>query len=65
MGAFAGQLGGGVDIQLGRHFMLDTKAVYNLASDFREPLGGRKNYSGFEFSVGLNFLFGKGIQPGL
>ena len=58
MGALAGQIGGGLDMQVGRHFMLDTKAAYNLVSDFEEPFAGRKNYSGVEVSIGLNFLFG-------
>jgi len=63
MGAVVGQAGGGLDIQVSRHFMIGTKMAYNIASDFDEPLAGKRNYSGFEFSVGMNFLFGRGYQP--
>jgi hypothetical protein len=62
MGAIAGQIGGGIDMQLSRHFMLDTRLAYNLVSDFEEPFAGRKNYSGLEFNVGLSLLFGKGYN---
>lgn len=63
MGAFLAQFGAGVDFQLGRRILLDLHGAYNLATDFREPLGGRENYSGFEYTIGLSWLFGKGVQP--
>ncbi len=62
MGAIAGQLGIGIDMQVSRHFMLDTRLAYNLVSDFEEPFAGRTNYSGLEFNVGLSLLFGKGYK---
>jgi hypothetical protein len=61
-GAFAGQIGGGIDVPLGRHVLVGAKAAYNLFSDFERPIGGRTNFSGFEMSVGINVLFGKGFQ---
>jgi hypothetical protein len=63
MGALVVQVGAGIDFQLGRHLMLGLQGAVNLATDFREPLGGRKNYSGFEYTVGVSWLFGKGLQP--
>jgi hypothetical protein len=60
MGAFGGQFGGGIDLPMGKYFIIGAKAAYNLVSDFREPLGGRKNYSGSEFSVSLGLMLGKG-----
>ena len=58
--AFGSQLGGGVDILLSRLFMLGIHTGYNLMTDFSDPIGGKKNYSSPEFSLGLSILFGKG-----
>ena len=58
--AFGGRLGGGTDVLLGRHFMVNASAGYNLVSDFSEPVGGRDNYSGFEMRVGVSWSFGWG-----
>ena len=63
--AFGGHAGGGVDMPLGRHFMLGVTSGYNLMMDFPEPLGGKRNYSGLEAGVSLSWVFGKGIQPGM
>ena len=60
--AFGGQLGGGVDFILSRHFMLGLVLGYNLQTDFKEPIGGSKNYSGPEFGLGLSLLLGKGVE---
>ena len=35
-------------------------AGYNWMADFDQPVGGRRNYSGFGMSVGLGVLFGRG-----
>ncbi len=58
LGSFGGFLGGGLDIQMGRHLMLGIGVGYNLMADFQETLGFDDNYSGFEVSTGLSFLFG-------
>jgi outer membrane protein W len=60
--AFGGQLGGGVDFILSRKFLLGVNVEYNLISDFDQTIGGAYNYSGPEFSAGLSFLFGRGIN---
>ncbi len=64
MGAFGGQVGGGGDILMGRYVMLSTIAAYNIMSDFRQPVGGKNNYSGFEVSLGVSLMF-HGFRPGV
>jgi hypothetical protein len=56
-------LGGGVDFHLGRNFSMGVTSGYNWVSDFEVPIGGRKNYSGFELSLGFGWVFGKGTPP--
>lgn len=62
MSAWGSHFGGGLDVQVGRNFMLGAYAGYNFQTDFSEPLGGRENYSGPELGVGISLLFGKGIE---
>lgn len=66
MAAFGGQIGGGADLLVGRRFMIGARGGFNLMTDFSEPLAGRKNYSGFELSIGLSWLFGRayGLSAG-
>ena len=60
MGSVGGQVGAGLDIQLNRHFMLGARGAYSFMTDFDEPLGGRDNYNGTEFRLGVSWLFGSG-----
>ena len=60
--AFGGQLGAGVDFVTSRHFMMGFGLGYKLMTDFSEPIGGSKNYSGPEFSFEFSWLFGKGKE---
>jgi hypothetical protein len=60
--AIGGQIGAGVDFVLGRHFMIGVAVCYNALTDFKEPIGGSKNYGGPEFTIGFGYLFGKGIE---
>lgn len=62
MTTFGGHLGGGVDIQVSRTFMLGADMSYNFIDDFIQPLGGSKNHSGPEFNFGVSYLFGKGLK---
>ncbi len=55
------RLGGGLDFQLGRRFMLGFAGGYNFVDDFPEPIGGRYNYSGSEFGVSFSYLFGRRV----
>ncbi len=61
MRSVGGQVGAGIDLQISRHIMLGARGGYNLMADFEEPLGGRDNYSGAEFSLGLSWLIGGGL----
>ena len=61
--SFGTNLGGGMDFVISRNFMCGVNVGYNLMTDFSEPVGGRDNYSGPEFSVGISYLFGKDVQP--
>jgi hypothetical protein len=54
VGASAGL---GSDIILGSLVKLQAEISYNLYTDFNEEIGGNKNYSGPEFSLGIGFMF--------
>ncbi len=58
-----GQVGGGVDFHLNRHFSLGLSAGYDWMADFSTPVGGRDNYGGFELSLSVGWLFGAGTAP--
>jgi Outer membrane protein beta-barrel domain len=60
--AIGGQFGLGADFIIGRHFMAGLGFGYNLMTDFDEPIGGSKNYSGPEFNFNFSYLFGKGMD---
>ncbi len=58
--SIGGQIGAGVDFPLGKHFMTGIDIGYNFMSDFKESIGGSKNYSGPTVSFGIGYLFGRG-----
>ena len=60
LGSFGGYVGGGIDIQMGRHFMAGVHVGYNAMADFPEPIGLERNYNGLAVSAGLSLLLGKG-----
>lgn len=47
----------GIDFVLGRHFIMGAEAGYNLMMDFKDTIGGRKNYSGGEIAFRFIYLF--------
>jgi hypothetical protein len=55
---FGGRVGVGLDAHLGKSVKLGVNAGYNAMSDFRSAVGPRSNFNGFDFSVGIAFLFG-------
>jgi len=63
LGSFGGNLGAGLDVEFGQHFMAGVNVGYNLMMDFSESIGGRDNYSGPECSIGISYLLGRGVQP--
>lgn len=60
--SYGGNISFGADIITGRHFMLGVVSGYNFMSDFSEPIGGSKNYSGPEFGFSVSWLIGKGVS---
>lgn len=58
-----GHVGGGLDIQFHRDFILGIRGGYNFMSDFSQPIAGRDNFSGFEMGVEISWVFGKGKPP--
>lgn len=57
--AAGARLGGGIDLLMGRRFMMGFTAGYNFVEDFPYPIGGRQNYSGSEFGISFSYLFGR------
>ena len=55
--SFGGRAGVGIDFILGNHFKLGANAGYNVMSDFDASVGGRMNYNGGEFSIGIGYIF--------
>jgi len=55
---FGGRAGIGLDAHLGTSVKLGVNAGYNAMSDFRSAVGARNNFNGYDFSVGIAFLFG-------
>ena len=59
MATFGSRAGMGFD--LGSVFCGDCRPR-NLMTDFSDEIGGRRNYSGLEFGVGIGWLFGKNAE---
>jgi hypothetical protein len=58
--AVGGVAGAGVDFHVSRGFSLGASAGYRWMTDFSRPIGTRDNYSGFELTLNIGWLFGKG-----
>jgi hypothetical protein len=56
--AFGGLAGGGVDFILSHRLIANVAVGYNLITDFQNPIGGSKNYSGPQMTFGLSLLLG-------
>jgi outer membrane protein W len=59
--AMGGELGAGVDLLLGRHFVTSVGLGYALMTDFDQPIGGSDNYSGPQLRLGFGYVFGSGM----
>ena len=57
---FGARVGGGVDLLMGRNFMIGFNGGYVFADEFENPVGGRYDYSGSEFGMSFSVLFGRG-----
>ena len=58
MTTLGSKAGVGFDLQMGRSFVAIADLGYNLMTDFSEAVGGRRNYSGLEFGLGIGWQFG-------
>ena len=55
--SFGVRLGAGIDFLLSNHFIFNVNAGYNVMTNFASQVGGRNNYNGADFSIGLDYLF--------
>ncbi len=55
--AFGGRIGAGVDFYMGSYFKIVVNVGYNLMTDFSNPVTGRMNYNGGDFSLGAGIAF--------
>jgi hypothetical protein len=60
--AIGGELGGGVDFLLGRHFVTSVGLGFVLMTDFEQQIGGSDNYSGPQLTLGFGYVFGGGSR---
>lgn len=58
--AFGGEVEAGVSILLSRTVLATVAMAYDLMTDFQEPIGGSRNYSGPQMTMGISLLLGKG-----
>jgi hypothetical protein len=56
-----GRIGVGVDFPVGRRFLLSVGTAYNLMPDLDRPIGGSRNFSGPEGTIGFSLLLGRGV----
>ncbi|HKK20904.1 MAG TPA: hypothetical protein VJ983_05475 [candidate division Zixibacteria bacterium] len=56
--ALGGLAGGGVDFILSHRLIANVAVGYNLTTDFQNPIGGSKNYSGPQMTFGVSLLLG-------
>jgi hypothetical protein len=62
--AIGGRISAGVSLFTSRSFMIGLQAGYLLMADYGQPVGGRRNFNGPDFSLGIAFLWGSGrTQP--
>lgn len=55
-----GTVGVGADVLAGRNWSVGVGAGYNWMANFSTSIGSRRNYSGFDVSISLGWLWGKG-----
>ena len=60
--AIGGEVGGGVDFLLSRHFVMSLIATLTGMMNFDQPIGGSDNYSGPQLIFGVGYVFGGGAK---
>jgi hypothetical protein len=58
--AMGSRISAGVDFFTSRSFAIGLQAGFLLMTDFAQPVGGRRNFNGPDFSLGVAFLWGAG-----
>jgi hypothetical protein len=58
--AVGGLVGGGVDVHAGRHWSFGVEGGYHWMSNFSQPVGALRNYSGWQLTASVGWVFGKG-----
>lgn len=54
---FGSKVGLGIEAFLSSWMRLGLMAGYNIGADFKEPVGTRENYSGFDLSLNFGIMF--------
>jgi len=47
----------GCDFLIGNHFILGAEAGYNVMANFTDPIGGKNNFNGADFSLEVSYVF--------
>lgn len=55
--AIGGRLGFGSDFLVSNHFILGANLGYNMMADFSNPVAGKRNFNGLDFSFQLDYVF--------
>ena len=55
--AIGGRAGIGADFLISDHFTLGANLGYNFMANFSEPIGGKTNFNGADFSIQLGYVF--------
>lgn len=55
--AIGGRIGAGVNFLLSDHFMLGANAGYHLMNNFKNPVAGKNNFNGGNFSFHVDYIF--------
>jgi outer membrane protein W len=58
--ALGGEVEAGVSIVLGKYVLATIAGAYSLMTDFDRPIGGSRNYSGPQMTLGISLLLGGG-----
>ncbi len=59
-GAMGGEFEAGISIVLDKYVLATVAVAYDLMTDFNEPIGGSRNYSGPQMTLGISLLLGRG-----
>ena len=58
--AIGGELEAGINFVLDKYVLATVAVAYDIMTDFNESIGGSRNYSGPQLTMGLSVVFGKG-----